>query len=45
MSGSLLKLFLLLDYRDKNSRSYKKLIGIALTYIISNLGLSVGYYF
>ena len=45
MSGSLLKLFLLLDYRDKNSRSYKKLIGIALTYIISNLGLSVGYFF
>ncbi len=45
MSKTLLKIFFLLDYRDKDKNSYKKIIGVLLTYIISNFGLSVGYYF
>lgn len=45
MTKSLLKLFMQLDYRDKDKRSYKKLTGILIAYMFSNLGLSAGYFF
>ncbi len=45
MTKSLLKLFMQLDYRDKDKRSYKKVTGILIAYMFSSIGLSAGYFF
>ncbi len=42
--STLLKLFLKLDYRDRDSKSFKKVIGIIFSYLIAGIGLSINYF-
>lgn len=41
---TLLRLFFKLDFRDKDSKSFKKIIGVLVSYLIAGLGLSVNYF-
>ncbi|MCX7833795.1 MAG: hypothetical protein N2490_06265 [Ignavibacteria bacterium] len=40
----LLKIFLKLDYRDRDSISYRKIIGAIVSYLIAGTGLSLNYF-
>jgi len=42
--NSLLKLFLKLDYRDRDSKTFKKVIGVLVSYLIAGVGLSYNYF-
>lgn len=44
VNSVLLKYFIKLDYRDKDQKSFKKFIGIIVSYLIGTAGLSVNYY-
>lgn len=41
---TILRLFFKLDFRDKDSKSFKKIIGVLVSYLIAGLGLSVNYF-
>jgi hypothetical protein len=45
LNKNLIYLFLKLDYRDRDKSSKKKFIGIAVSYLFTNLMLSLNYYF